>query len=162
MCALLRVGVVLVALGGAAVGVPASDGPAAVDGQPIRVLLMAPGESGELSRHVARFDESLKRSRGPLVRARTLSQADVIVQLTSYRRAVDEKGQTQDWWEGEWKPLKASTSDAHARLGPAIPERFALLVIDRVTGDAEAAVELLADVLSRALRREPPSADTAI
>jgi hypothetical protein len=127
---------------------------------PIRVMLVMPSEPDPLSPHVARFKESLKRSRGPLVSAATLSEADVIVQFTSYRRAVDGQGQTQDWWHGEYKVLQPSVRDT--RLGPAIPERFALVVIDRISGDAESAVGLLARTLLRALRRESPSIDIAV
>jgi hypothetical protein len=185
LCALLRIGVcVVVALGWAATGIPASAEAVeplappndtklslaegipvtftwrAVGAPPIRVLLVPSSESSPLSRHVAHFEQSLKRSSGPLVRVATLSEADVIVQFTAYRRTVGDKGQTQDWWQGEFKPLKVSLRDT--RLGPPVPERFALLVADRVSGDAEAAVELLAKLLSRALGRESPPVDVAV
>jgi hypothetical protein len=122
--------------------------------QPIRVLLVRPTESGRLSRQVAHFDAALGMPGGPLQRARTLAEADAIVQFTGYRRTLDDKGESENWWEGQYKLL--TPPSPRAGYAPAVPEQFMLLVIGRPSWYAEPAVELLADALGRALGRELP------
>jgi hypothetical protein len=135
--------------------------PSSASAQAIRILLIMPSESGKLSRHVARFDEALAMSRGPLVRAANLAEADAVVEFTEYRRAVDEKGDTEDWWTGQFRLLTPPARDA--RLAPAVPERFKLLVIGRISRDVEPAIELLGKLLARALGREPrPARDGSV
>jgi hypothetical protein len=113
-----------------------------------------PTESGRLSRQVAEFDAALGRPDGPLVRARTLDEADAIIQFTGYRRAFDDKGESEDWWAGQFKLL--TTPAPRTGFAPAVPEHFKLLVIGRASWYAEPAVELLARTLERALGRESP------
>jgi hypothetical protein len=126
--------------------------PPSSSAQAIRVLLVMPAESGRLSRQVAEFDAALGRSGGPLLRARTLDEADAIIQFTGYRRAFDDKGESEDWWEGQFKLLTPPVP--RTGFAPAIPEHFKLLVIGRASWYAEPAVELLARTLERALGRE--------
>jgi len=129
--------------------------PASATAQPIRVLLVMPGESGKLPRQVARLHRALAAARGPLVRATTLAEADAVVEFTGFRHAIDEKGVSHDTWEGEFKLLAASVQEPAPV--PAIPERFQLLVFGHESWEVEPAVRLLEWTLSRALGREPAS-----
>jgi hypothetical protein len=126
--------------------------PSGTSAQAIRVLLVMPTESGRLSRQVAEFDAALGMPGGPLLRARTLDEADAIVHFTGYRRAIDGKGESEDWWEGQFKLLTPPVP--RTGFAPAVPEHFKLLVIGRPSWYAEPAVELLARTLERALGRE--------
>jgi hypothetical protein len=118
--------------------------------QPVRVLLVTPSESGRLSRQVSRFTEELRALRGPLVAARGLSEADAIVRFTKYRRAFDAKGESEDWWEGEYRLLTPPLRDAQLA---SPPKPFMLLVIGREEWQVAPALDLLAQTLARALGR---------
>jgi hypothetical protein len=64
---------------------------------PVRILVITPGESGKLGRQVALLDRALAESRGFLLRAENVGEADAVVQFTQYRQSVDDKGVTSDW-----------------------------------------------------------------
>jgi hypothetical protein len=128
--------------------------PSSASAQAIRVLLVVPSEPAKLARQVSRFNETLGESRGPLVSARSLSEADAVVQFTKYRRAFDQKGESEDWWEGEFQLLTPPVRGAQLA---APPKPFMLLVIGREDWQVGPAVELLARTLARALGREHPS-----
>ena len=122
--------------------------------QAIRVLLVVPTESGRLTRQVSRLNDALLRSESHIVAAQGLRDADAVVQITGYRRAFDDKGESEDWWEGQFKLLTPAARDA--KSAPAAPERFKLLVIGREDGEVKPALDLLSNALARALGRESP------
>jgi len=117
----------------------------------IRMLLVMPEPSGKLSRRVALFDKALSSYRGRMSRAH-LGDAEVIVEFTGYRRTIDAKGVSQDWWDGQYQLVTPPAR--RARLQRADPERFSLLVIGRESWEVEPAVDLLARMLAKALGRE--------
>jgi len=128
----------------------------AASAQQIRVLLVIPGGSGQLARQVARFDDALRKANGRIVQAHTLADADAVVQFTSYRRAFDDKGESEDWWYGQFKLLRPPVRDAQAT--PGTSPLFQLLVIGREDWEVEPAVELLGRALARALGLEKATA----
>jgi len=119
--------------------------------QPIRVLLVMPRESGELSRQVARLDDAIAELNGPLVAAKSLADADVVVQFTRYQRKVGREGEPQDWWSGQFKLLVPP-----ARIAALLPtpERFGLMLVGQDKTDARHTIEALARMLSRAVGRQ--------
>lgn len=119
---------------------------------PVHVLLTLPAESGNLARHVARLDRALAASRGFLLRAHSLEEADAVVEFTRYRRTVNDKGVTEDWWYGQFRLLTPPARGA--RLSQEVASRFALLIIDREPWEIEPVVDLLARTMARALGRE--------
>ena len=130
-------------------------GPSALaSNEQIRVLLVMPTASGRLARQVSRFEDALRRSTGRLVRADSLADADAVVQFTAYRRTVDDKGASQDWWYGQYRLLKPDRQNAN---GPRSAERFGLVVMDREDWQVEPALELLGVTLARALGLAPNS-----
>ena len=122
-----------------------------VSAQSIRVLLITPQEPESLSHQVLRFSEELNRSHGLLVAARNLPDADVVVQFTKYRRAFDHKGESEDWWEGQFQLLTPAPLGAQLA---SPPKPLVLLLIGRHEWEIAPAVELLARTLARALGRE--------
>jgi hypothetical protein len=125
--------------------------------QQIRVLLVIPTGSAKLARQVARFDDALRKANGRIVQANTLADADAVVQFTNYRRAVDDKGESEDWWYGHFKLLTPPVGGDEA--APEVPPLFQLLVIGREDWEVEPAVELLGRTLARALGLEAPAKD---
>jgi len=127
---------------------------------PVRILLILPAESGKLARQVALLDRSLATSRGFLRRARTLDEADVVVEFASYRRRLNDQGVSQDWWEGQFRLLTPRPRDT--RLSAKDPSRFTLLVAGRESWEIDPVVDLLARTMARMLGREsrPQKADT--
>jgi hypothetical protein len=119
---------------------------------PVRILLIIPADSGKLSKQVALLDRALAESRGFLSRAGSLEEADAVVQFTRYRRTVDDKGVTSDWWDGQYRLLTAPARDV--LLHEAVPSRFSLLIIDQEPWQMKSVVDLLARTLARALGRE--------
>ena len=124
---------------------------------PVRILLVIPAESEKLSGQVALLDRALAESRGFLSRAASLDEADAVVQFTRYRRTVDDKGATQDWWDGQLRLLTAPARDV--RPHGEVPSRFSLLIIGREPWEMKPVVDLLARTLARALGRESRSED---
>jgi len=114
----------------------------------IRVLLIMPAESGRLGRQVAQLEDALRRSTGRVVRAESLADADAVVQVTTYRRSVNEKGESQDWWYGQYSLLRRMKEGA-GRQRTAEP--FALVVMDREDWQVEPALELLGVTLAKAM-----------
>jgi hypothetical protein len=98
------------------------------------------------------LDRALASSTGFLIPARTLEEADVILRFTRYRRTVNDKGVTQDWWDGEFRLLTPSAADTELR--GEVPNRFSLLVIGRESWEIEPVVDLLARTMARAFGRE--------
>jgi hypothetical protein len=127
---------------------------------PVRILLIIPSESGRLSKQVALLDRALAESRGFLSRAKSLEEADAVVQFTGYRVTVDDKGVTSDWWEGQYRLLVTPGRDV--RLDRGVPNRFKLLIIDQEPWQMRTVVDLLARTLARALGRQarPERADS--
>ena len=121
----------------------------------IRVLLVMPSESGRLGRQVAQLEDALRRSTGRVVRAESLADADAVVQVTTYRRLVNEKGESQDWWYGQYSLLKRPR---HVAGGQRSAERFGLVVMDREDWQVEPALELLGLTLAKALGLAPSPA----
>jgi hypothetical protein len=124
----------------------------------VRILLIIPAESGKLGKQVALLDRALAESRGFLSRAGSLEEADAIVQFTRYRRTVDDKGATTDWWDGQYRLLTAPARDA--RLHEEVPSRFSLLIIDQEPWQMRTVIDLLARTLARALGRLARQADS--
>jgi hypothetical protein len=122
--------------------------------EPLRILVVTPGGSARLTRQVTQFEDALRRSQGPIVRATSLAEADAIVQFTAYRRVIDGKGVPQDWWYGHYVLLKTPSQDARSVAGA---KRFALVVIDREDWQVEPVLDLLGTTLRRALRPAQPS-----
>jgi hypothetical protein len=116
--------------------------------EPIRVLVVMPGESGKLARQVTQFEDALRRSRGRVVRAASLADADAVVQFTAYRRVISDKGEPQDRWYGHYVLLNAPSQGAGSVGGAT---RFGLIVIGREDWQVEPVVELLGVTLGRAL-----------
>ena len=121
----------------------------------IRVLLVMPTESGRLGHQVAQLEDALRRSTGRVVRAKSLADADAVVQVTTYRRVVNDKGESQDWWYGQYSLLKHPRQVAG---GQRSAERFVLVVMDREDWQVEPALELLGVTLAKALGLAPSSA----
>lgn len=128
--------------------------------EPIRVLLVMPRETGELSRAVARIEDAMKGPDGPVAAAQSLADADAVVQFIRYQRKVGEKNEPQEWWLGQFKLLTAPRSRA-AVLFPT-PERFGLALMGQDNVDALHVVGALARILSKALGHEerPPRVET--
>jgi hypothetical protein len=120
---------------------------------PIRVLLVLPAEGGRLARQVKRLGAELAAARGPLVCARGLDEADAIVQFTGYRRTLDEKAGSLDWWEGQFKLLRPGAREAQEAHG--FPDRFSVVIGGRESWEVEAVLDGLARTLGRALDRAP-------
>jgi hypothetical protein len=127
---------------------------------PVRILLIIPAESGKLSKQVTLLDRALAESRGFLLRADSLDEADAVIQFTRYRQTVDDKGVTSDWWDGQYRLLAAPARNV--RLNDEVSSRFSLLVIDQQPGQIKRVVDLLARTLARALGRQarPEQADS--
>jgi len=128
-------------------------------GQPIRVLLIIPRESSELSRQAARLEDAIAELRGPMVPADSLAEADAVVQLTDYRRRLAENGESEGFWNGQFKLLTPPVR--RTRIPVPVVERFTLVVIGRdkaeVTGLLEQALaRALAKALGRGLRETRP------
>lgn len=119
---------------------------------PVRILLVIPTESGKLSKQVALLDRALAESRGFLSRARSLDEADAVVEFTRYRQTVDDKGVTSDWWDGQYRLLTAPAREMRPHGEAA--SRFSLLIIDQESWEMRPVVDLLARTLARALGRQ--------
>jgi len=128
---------------------------ASASAERIQVLLVIPTESGKLARQVSRFEDELRRSTGRVVRAHSLADADAVVQFTIYRRSVNDKGVSQDWWYGQYKLLKPPRQGAG---GERSAQRFAFVVSDCEDWQVQPAVGLLGVTLARALGLTPYSA----
>jgi len=78
-----------------------------------------------------------------------------VVQFTNHRHVVDEKGEPQDWWYGQFKLLHPPVHDADtpAEMSPL----FQLVVFGHDEWQTEPAVELLGRTLARALGLERPA-----
>lgn len=135
-------------LGAALVATPSASA------QSIRVLLVMPAGSDELTRQVGRLNDALLKSGTGIVAAPSLLEADAVVQITGCRRAFDGKGESENWWEGQFKLLTPAAPDA--RSASTTPERFKLLVIGREDWEVKPALDLLSNTLARALGRELP------
>jgi hypothetical protein len=131
--------------------------------QPIRVLLVIPRESSELSRQAARLEDAIAAVGGPIVLANRLADADAVVQLTDHRRRVAENGETEDWWDGQFKLL---TPVRRTRFPVPAAERFSVVIWrDKadVTGlIAQALAQTLAKALGREIRETRPPGNEAI
>jgi len=125
--------------------------PSFASAQPIRVLLVMPSGSAKLERQVARLERALREPRASVVQARSLAEADVVVQFTAFRHTIDDKGVASNFWEGELQVLSPSARDAGLARDGAKP--FAFLVVGRETWEMEPAVALLARTLADALGR---------
>jgi len=122
--------------------------------QPIRVLLIIPRESSELSRQAARLEDAIAELRGPLVPADSLAEADAVVQLTDHRRRLAENGESEDFWDGQFKLLTPPAR--RTRFSLPVAERFTLVVVGRDKADVTGLVEqALARALAKALGRGP-------
>jgi hypothetical protein len=98
---------------------------------------------------VSRLNEALARSQTHVVAAPSLQEADAIVEVTGYRRTVGDRGLSLDWWDVDFKLLSPVAGE------PALSgERTRLLVIGREEWEVEPALDLLSDVLTRALGRQ--------
>jgi hypothetical protein len=136
----------------------ASSGAAAV--QEIRVLIVIPNGSAKLARQVTRFDDALRKSGARVVRANTLADADAVVQFTNYKRLIDDKGEPQDWWYGQFKLLKPPVRKGHG--APKTSPPFCLVVFGHDDWQVEPAVELLGRTLARALGLEKSTKETEL
>ena|SRR5688500_2355038 len=47
----------------------------------LRILVVMPSGSAKLTRQVTQFEDALRHSQGPVVQARSLAEADAVVQL---------------------------------------------------------------------------------
>lgn len=90
---------------------------------------------------MARLNEALLNSSRHVVAAPSLSEADAVVQITEYRHVLNDKGESVDWWHGQFKLLTPAARGAGSAA--AAPERFTLLVVGRERREAEAALKLL-------------------
>lgn len=120
--------------------------------EPIRILVVTPGQSDALARQVRLFEGALGRSRAPVARAASLAEADAVVQFTAYRRVISE-GKPQDWWYGHYVVLHAPSQDASGTGA----KRFAFVIIDREDWQLEPALDTLGRILGRALGLAPAS-----
>ncbi len=120
--------------------------------EPIRILVVMPGEPGKLAQQVRQFEDALRTSRGPVGRASSLAEADAVVEFTAYRRMVGDKGKPQDWWYGHYILLQAPSQGARSIQGA---KRFTLVVIDREDRQVEPVLELLGTTLGGALGLAP-------
>jgi len=131
--------------------------------QPIRVLLIVPRGSSELSRQAAGLEDAIAALGGPLVVANTLADADAVVQLTDHRRRVAENGETEDWWDGQFKLL---TPVRKTRFPVPVAERFSVVIWQNkadVTGlIAQALARTLAKALGREIRETRPPGKESI
>jgi hypothetical protein len=125
----------------------------------LRILVVMPSGSAKLTRQVTQFEDALRHSQGPVVQARSLAEADAVVQFTAYRRRVDDKGVPQDWWYGHYLFLKGSWQERRS-IGGA--KRFSLVVIDREDWQVEPVLEVLGTTLRRALRQAQYSREDSL
>jgi hypothetical protein len=125
----------------------------------LRILVVMPSGSAKLTRQVTQFEDALRHSRGPVVQARSLAEADAVVQFTAYRRRVDDKGVPQDWWYGHHLFLKGSSQERRSTGGA---KRFTLVIIDREDWQVEPVLELLGTTLRRALRQAQYSQEDSL
>lgn len=127
---------------------------------PVRVLLILPADGGKLTRQVALLDRALAESRGFLSRARSLDEADVLVEFTGFRQTVDDKGVPLLWWYGQYRLLTTPVRDV--RLRKETPSRFSMVLADELPWNMKPVVDLLSRTLARALGREarPQKADS--
>jgi hypothetical protein len=125
----------------------------------LRILVVMPSGSAKLIRQVTQFEDALRHSQGPVVQARSLAEADAVVQFTEYRRRVDDKGVSQDWWYGNYVLLKESSQEPRSTGGA---NRFTLIVIDREDWQVEPVLELLGTTLRRALRQDRDSQEDSL
>ena len=135
----------------AALGFGANSLPAACS-EPIRVLLVMPKDSAELSQRVSQIDDALLALGGGVVGVTTLAEADVVIQFTDYRRTTSGDGQVVDYWNGQLKLLSPSSED----LEPLAPltNGFMLVQIGREQAEPAGIVVALAQMLLKQLGRE--------
>jgi hypothetical protein len=74
-----------------------------------------------------------------------LAEADAVVEFTSYRRVIVDKGKPQDRWSGQYLLLQPAP---HGRPGA---QRFNFVVIDREDWQVEPVLEMLANRLGSEL-----------
>jgi hypothetical protein len=122
--------------------------------EPIRILVVMPAEAGKLAQQVKRFEDALRRSRGPIARAAYLGEADAVVEFTSYRRVTSDNAKPQDWWSGHYVLLQPPPQ-GNRRFARA--QRFAYVVIDREDWQVEPVLNMLGTTLSGALGLVPAS-----
>jgi len=121
---------------------------------PVHILLTIPDDSGLLAKQVALLNRELAASRGFLLRARSLDDADLVVEFTRYRSTMNDKGDIQHWWDGQVRLLAPPTPDV--RLSEDV-SRFSLLIIGRESWEIEPVVDLLERWLAKALGRQAQS-----
>ncbi len=128
--------------------------------QPIRVLLVMPTESGRLARQISRLNDALVKSQTHIVAAPSLDAADAVVRVSDYRQTTNPQGTLQNWWEVEIKllaPVPDGTKDVRS-----IPKRQFLVVSGREDWETEPVLNLLSEVIARALGRRHASAKDTI
>jgi hypothetical protein len=120
--------------------------PTDASAQAIRVLLVIPREPSELARQAARLGDTIAESGGHMVLAETLGEADAIVQLTGHRYRLAETGESEDFWDAQFKLLTPPVR----RFPVPVAERFTVLLIGR---DEAELPDLLAQALEHALAK---------
>ena len=137
-----------------------------VSAQQIRVLLVIPTGSSRLARQVARLNDALGKSKGRIVQANTLQDADAVVQFTNYRRVVDAKGESEDWWYGEYFLLKRPIRPPVPPPGavPGVPQSptFVVVVYGREDWEVEPVVEVLGQTLANVFGVQDQAQDGTI
>jgi hypothetical protein len=118
----------------------------------VRIVLVVPSDSGRLARQVKRLEAELARTRGRIVRARSLDEADAVVEFTEYRRTRNETGRTADWWHGQFKLLSPAAREV--QLARGIPDRFAMVISEQEPWDMVRVLDLLGRTLAKPLGRE--------
>jgi hypothetical protein len=131
--------------------------PVVVSAQEIRVLFVVSRDAGGLDVQVEKLERAVAESRGPLVVAKGLSDAHVVVLLTEYRSTIGEKGEPKRRWVGQARLLEVP--DGMTRSATPLPEFFGLLVVGAEGNEAERALESLERMLVKTLRPKAEAPD---
>jgi hypothetical protein len=131
--------------------------PATATAEEIRVLFIASG-GPELRLQVRGLEQAIEARSGPLAVARELTDADVIIQFTRYRRTVGANGEPARAWHGEARllvPAEPAMAAEPSLAGPRL-DRFSILMMTAEDKpEMPQAVDALARMLRKALGREP-------
>jgi hypothetical protein len=120
----------------------------------IRVMFLAPrASSNRLQQRLESFARAIITSPGALTPVEALDQAEVVVQFTDYSRKTTKDGQLQQQWSARFKIVTPQPPERSPRA-PA-PEQFSIVVTGPEEWGQRTAVAKFAEILAKALGRQP-------